>query len=627
MSTLRDFFPNEAYHFNDCLSLKLKDKGFSTATEIEAHYLNESNKYIEGNLDILAMKKDVKYSIECQYGKLDSIHLNKAPQQGLFVKANHYIIICEAPNLILSTHKTDLTIYTAKCNGKNLKLRYQGGPYLSEFPLEYDVEDYIKNIKVGDIIEEYPKELSQIILYQYVKGEIKSFKDLKSLKSTILNESIIAIEDFIKNKVYENPCIFPEKEENNIFKSNIQCFLLNKTDDTSCIFSFLKYLFKDKTSCLYRTMNNFLWEILKYVPLYKKNEKIKIFEASSILLNEEFIKKIKDYNLNITCVVVDPFEEFFITNFVKLQGIAANINVIDASVNMHDMDHYDLTLGNPPWNTKNDEHCDITWCAIKFSDLVIMLMPNNFLKTNSNNRHNRYRNTLGKYISGNHDLTKEEIASFDIAYGGSVGIMSFNKDNSFDYDSLMKDNKLLDKESEYLIGEAKNIQIELRKNITFMEMISLKNLIDFNNQPWFIPIGTHGANITTKYKMIKDGDIVVDENGNESKIPNFKEIIKKEFKFNNKGKGIAPKTREEGLALLKLFLSTEYEYTNIAIKAGCGKNFRHLLEFCRIPKILDSNIIESYKRDIGDVHLSKLNDLAKKAISFASRRELNVYSK
>lgn len=235
---------------------------------------------------------------------------------------------------------------------------------------------------------------------------------------------------------------------------------------------------------------------------------------------------------------------------------------------------------NPPYNTKNDIHVEIVKNCLNYSDNVVSIMPNDFLKTNKyNKKHERYRNTKINYmLDCNDELSIQETNdTFGIDYTSNTAILVWNNNSSYDYDTVYKETNKKD-----LIEKQKLIQKIVLEDETF-KTHKFISLTKYNGNGFFIPIGTHGANIATEFGMIENDEICYDYKGRTKKFDKAKFYS---LETNNSGKGIYVKNKEEGLRLLNLFRSKEYMDFQKLMKCSCETNFRHDLKFC---PILDEN--------------------------------------
>jgi hypothetical protein len=268
------------------------------------------------------------------------------------------------------------------------------------------------------------------------------------------------------------------------------------------------------------------------------------------------------------------YEEMYVLSYMfpKVTFISINDLLKDKKKKMKP----DCIIGNPPWDTKNDIHCEIAKKVIPLAEKVVFLMPGTFMKRNGNNRHERYRDSLGKSIVFYEDL--ENISQlFKIGYNEGAIFEFNNNKGTIDYDIDMN-------EANALMNEANALMNELNKNKKFMNLTSVKELLeDFNNQKYFVPIGTHGENILTFAKIV--------EKGKTEKGLLMSELLDSEFNNkNNNGRGISFKTKKEANDFCDFVQSQLVKDLMVATKAGTGNNFRHNLDFVRIGDLDKINL-------------------------------------
>lgn len=251
---------------------------------------------------------------------------------------------------------------------------------------------------------------------------------------------------------------------------------------------------------------------------------------------------------------------------------------------------------NPPWETKTDLHVKIVKNILDNvePEETISIMPNDFLKTDEyNQKHKRFKNTkidtmLDDHIEYSVDETNK---IFNLGYSTTSAIMRWNKNGGYNYDTVYKDTS---KQKEKL----KNLEIQIQNLIKNDEVFKKHDFIklkEYNGNGYFIPIGTHGENIATKYGLIENNIKSYDYNGREKSF-NIDEF--KNLKTNNAGKGIYVDSFEEGIRLLKLFRTNDYMQLQKWSKISCNGNFRHLLEFCPILKENEQLITKETKESI-----------------------------
>ena len=252
----------------------------------------------------------------------------------------------------------------------------------------------------------------------------------------------------------------------------------------------------------------------------------------------------------------------------------------------------DLLIGNPPWDTKTDVHVEIIKAAKDIFNTAAVLMPDNFLKTNSNGRHERFRPYLEKSFKEiSHSLNNEEKNLFNISYSGTVGIIVFNNTVvSNNYDDYMGEYNKLVEQSNKLVERSNKLVERLKMDDMFMS--NKFYLRETYNGGYFIPIGTHGSVVSTELGLIKDDNTIILRDGEEKTLDVKKELFDmKNKKRNGEGYGVRINSIESGLRLLNFYNSSYIKDLNIALKAGCGNNFRHNMDFIIIEPVSLENLM------------------------------------
>lgn len=259
------------------------------------------------------------------------------------------------------------------------------------------------------------------------------------------------------------------------------------------------------------------------------------------------------------------------------------------------MPKIDLTIMNPPWDTKTDLHVEIVKTILEKTEAAISVMPNDFLKTDEyNKKHSRYRNTkIDTMLDCNDEFSIEDTNNlFGLSYSTNCSILYWKTNGSYDYDTVFNDTSKIKEQKKKIEN---TIQKLIRNDSVFKSHKKFVKLTEYNGTGYFIPIGTHGANIATEFGLIENNEKAYNYNG--------KEIFFDKEKFyslttNNSGKGIYVSSKNEGIRLLKLFRSENYMEFQKWTKFSCNGNFRHLLEFCPILKDNETIISEQTEKEI-----------------------------
>ena len=265
----------------------------------------------------------------------------------------------------------------------------------------------------------------------------------------------------------------------------------------------------------------------------------------------------------------------------------------------------DMAIMNPPWDTKTDLHVNVVKKMLDNGvKIAISVMPNDFLKTDEyNKKHSRYRNTkIDTMLDTHEELSIDDTNKlFNLSYSSNCAVMSWNANGSYNYDTIFNDTTKI--KNELKQAEIK-IQNLIKNDEIFKNHKKFVKLSDYNGVGYFIPIGTHGANIATEFGLIENNNKAYNYNGNEIEFDSEKFY---NLKTNNGGKGIKVSSKTEGIRLLKLFRSEEYMNFQKWTKISCNGNFRHLLEFCPILKTNEQLITENTKKKIEKI----INEVSK----------------
>lgn len=296
-------------------------------------------------------------------------------------------------------------------------------------------------------------------------------------------------------------------------------------------------------------------------------------EVGHYRINKKWVHKyITEKRKKIFYIIKEQYQEFFMPKF-------------------------DIAIMNPPWDTKTDLHVEVVNTILEKSGATtaISVMPNDFLKTDEyNKKHSRYRNTkIDTMLDCNDEFSIEDTNNlFGLSYSTNCSILCWNTNGSYDYDTVFNDTSKIKEQKKKI----ENIIQKLIKNDSiFKSHKKFVKLTEYNGTGYFIPIGTHGANIATEFGLIENNEKAYNYNG--------KEIFFDKEKFyslttNNNGKGIYVSSKNEGIRLLKLFRSENYMEFQKWTKFSCNGNFRHLLEFCPILKDNETIISEQTEKEI-----------------------------
>lgn len=282
--------------------------------------------------------------------------------------------------------------------------------------------------------------------------------------------------------------------------------------------------------------------------------------------------------------------------YKNVEFVEINTKNLIESINNKNM-KIDLAIMNPPWDTKTDLHVKVVKTILEKSgaSTAISVMPNDFLKTDEyNKKHSRYRNTkIDTMLDCNDEFSIEDTNNlFGLSYSTNCSILCWNTNGSYDYDTVFNDTSKIKEQKKKIEN---TIQKLIKNDSVFKSHKKFVKLTEYNGTGYFIPIGTHGANIATEFGLIENNEKAYNYNG--------KEIIFDKEKFyslttNNSGKGIYVSSKNEGIRLLKLFRSENYMEFQKWTKFSCNGNFRHLLEFCPILKDDETIISEQTEKEI-----------------------------
>ena len=364
--------------------------------------------------------------------------------------------------------------------------------------------------------------------------------------------------------------------------------------------------------------NNFKWDNSSFNLTHKHELYIGNINGLVCRNSFGFTSKIKNYLLDrkelrkITFLLPENYRES-INNYIGFRQSVLNVldnplyreqiviktykvdnsDIIEKIKDM-DMVKFDVAIMNPPYDTKTDIHVNIVKSILdKGCNNVVSIMPNDFLKTDEyNKKHARYRHTkIDTMLDYNKELSIEEGNKlFNISYSTNISIMVWNNKGSYDYDSVFIDTSK-EKNKKKLIE--KQLQSYILNDPIF-KLYNKINLTTYNGNGYFIPIGTHGANIATDIGLIYNLEKAYNYKGNEISFDKEKYL---NLKTNNNGKGIYVESFERGIELLNIFRSESYMYIQKLAKYSCNENFRHDLNFCPIIKFGDKLLTdETYQK-------------------------------
>jgi hypothetical protein len=303
-----------------------------------------------------------------------------------------------------------------------------------------------------------------------------------------------------------------------------------------------------------------------------------------------------------------PKQDLFYTNLYDKSCLNAIFKGIVEIKNMT------LCITNPPWDTKNEIHTKIIACALNNCEYVSYLGPDDFLRTNSNSRHERWRVPLSDKIHSHEPTDVKEVNSmFGLNFYGHTAVMLLSNNtlnNNFDYDSLMGNYNELEKIRAVLIERRESIISKLTPMLNGIPTI--KDKLDvFKPRGNFINVATmFGTNkLYGKYFLIKDGCI-------EDDCPD-KGLSWTPTK-NSWDKGIFVSSVEEALKIKELFDDELYLLLNSAFTAGnhTGRNALSLLPFI-------SNVSDLHKLGL-DQYIDELKALNKDAMQFRAQYDSEI---
>ena len=177
----------------------------------------------------------------------------------------------------------------------------------------------------------------------------------------------------------------------------------------------------------------------------------------------------------------------------------------------------DLAIMNPPWDTKTDLHVEVVKTILEKSGATtaISVMPNDFLKTDEyNKKHSRYRNTkIDTMLDCNDEFSIEDTNNlFGLSYSSNCAILCWNNNGSYNYDTVFNDTSKIKEQMKKI---EKQIQLLIKNDSVFKSHKKFVKLTEYNGTGYFIPIGTHGANIATEFGLIENNEKAYNYNGKE----------------------------------------------------------------------------------------------------------------
>ena len=300
-------------------------------------------------------------------------------------------------------------------------------------------------------------------------------------------------------------------------------------------------------------------------------------------LNFDFYIYMKNHDCNVKLFDI---MNIWTEDHIEYLQVNFNIKVVDSM-------KFDVIIANPPYNMKSNLHTKILEKSLNIAKKSIMLLPPDFLKTNSQNKHEKFRTAFENSLI-EVEMSKDLCKAFtDIWFEQELAIVILEKNKGkIDYDAFMKDINLR-QERDDLINELKKCNWKNFKSIK-------DNLETFDNnkKQFAINIATFIGSLTGKQKLIKPGD-----NWSPTK--------------NSWDKVIYVKNKKIAENIINSFDLMIIKKLNLALKAG-NNTGRNALEELKMLNDYSQHITEDeYIAQMGISNLlSKIEKLAKRSLEF-----------